>query len=77
MAASKRPCGFDTKGRWQSGFLAYKFHQATLEYIPVNVGGYFTLSARIGYRLTDFLKIAATVQQLSQPRIQETSSTRL
>ena len=57
----------DMLGRWQSRFSDQR---ATLrDLVPVTVDDYVTVTARIGYRVTDHVTLALTAQQLNAPRV--------
>ena len=57
----------DVLGRWQSRFSDQR---ATLRgLVPMTVDDYVTVTARIGYRVTDHVTLALTAQQLNAPRV--------
>jgi iron complex outermembrane receptor protein len=58
---------FDILGRWQS---SYQDFQSTVGFYlePVQIHNYVSLTARAGYRLTDHVTLAATVQQFNVSR---------
>lgn len=60
----------DVAGRWQSGFTDYGLNAAAVV-SPVPVGSYLTLSARVGYRLTQRVSVAVSGQQLTRNRLVE------
>jgi iron complex outermembrane receptor protein len=62
---------FDTQGLWQSPTTDFATGRAGEN--AVTIGNYVTLNARIGYRLTDYLTLAGTVQQLNTSRALETA----
>jgi iron complex outermembrane receptor protein len=56
---------FDAKGLWQSSYTDYTLGD------HLHIGNYLTLNARIGYRVTDYLTLAGTVEQLNASRLLE------
>jgi outer membrane receptor for ferrienterochelin and colicins len=59
----------DVLGRWQSSYRDFQISSAPLLLQPVEVRNYITLSARIGYRLTDNFTAAVTAQQFNESRL--------
>jgi iron complex outermembrane receptor protein len=64
---------FDVQGRFQTKFTDYGRNTAGLV-VPVNIPDYVTLNARIGYKVTDKLTIAATAEQFDAARILNASA---
>ena len=60
----------DTQAHWQSHFTDVTQISA-LGSQPSRIADYFTMSARIGYRVTDEVTLALAGQQLIQPHIPE------
>lgn len=64
----------DLMGRWQSSYRDYATNGAqSLSLEPVQVDNYISLSTRIGYRLTDNVTLALTVQQFNAPLLLQTA----
>jgi iron complex outermembrane receptor protein len=61
----------DALGRWQSSYTDYQRTPSGPE--PVIIGNYFSLNARVGYRVTDYLTIAGTAEQFNISRQIETA----
>jgi outer membrane receptor for ferrienterochelin and colicins len=60
----------DLEGRWQSRFVDYA-SDAAGDVLPVTIGSYLTLSARVAYRLTPNVTLAISGQQLTHTRLLE------
>ena len=56
---------FDLQTRWQSWFLDYRANPASVTLQPVVVGNYLLADARAGYRLTDNITVALSLQQFN------------
>ena len=63
----------DLLGRWQSSFRDFETGPAPLQFVPVEVRNYLLLSGRIGYRLTDHITAAFSVQQFNSARQLQTA----
>ncbi len=63
----------DLLGRWQSSYRDYQTTSAAFLLQPVNVDNYVMLTARIGYRVTDNILAAITVQQFNTSRLLQTA----
>jgi iron complex outermembrane receptor protein len=63
----------DVMGRWQSSFLDFRTNPQRTALVAVNVDNYVTMTARIGYRVTDNLTVALTAQQFNQSQLVETA----
>lgn len=63
----------DMMARWQSSYLDYRLNGDRTALLPINVDNYISLSARIGYRLTDTLTAAVTARQFNQSQLLETA----
>jgi hypothetical protein len=64
----------DLLGRWQSSYRDFESTQTPLLLQPVEVRNYLTLTGRIGYRLTDNVTAAVTVQQFNTSRLLQTAN---
>ncbi|WP_419730331.1 TonB-dependent receptor plug domain-containing protein [Lichenicola sp.] len=53
----------DMQGRWQSSYTDYSF--GTPASLPLVVGDYVSLNARIGYKVTKYLTVAGTAEQFN------------
>jgi iron complex outermembrane receptor protein len=62
----------DINGRWQSSYVDYSFVTPGFR-LPLVIGNYITLNARVGYRVTDRLTLSATAEQFNVSRLVETS----
>ena len=63
----------DLQTRWQSSYLDFRDTSASLGLQPVTVENYIVASGRIGYRVTEHLTVALTLQQFNQARIAQTA----
>ena len=63
----------DLQARWQSSYLDFRDTAASLGLEPVTVENYISANGRIGYRVTEHLTVALTLQQFNQARIAETA----
>jgi hypothetical protein len=63
----------DLMARWQSSFLDYRLNAQRTALLPIEVDNYITMTARIGYRLSETLTIALTAQQLNSEYLIETA----
>jgi len=65
----------DMLGRWQSSYLDFRFNanRTVVQPIDIDIDSYVTLTARIGYRLSDNLSLALTAQQFNQSQLLETA----
>jgi iron complex outermembrane receptor protein len=70
---STGPWEFDLKGRFQTKFTDYT-QNALRAVVPVDVPAYLTFNARIGYRVTDYLTVAGTAEQINDSQILESAS---
>lgn len=61
----------DLMSRWQSSYSDFQTIGSSLQ--SVEVANYISLNARIGYRLTDSLTVAATVRQFNTSRLMQTA----
>jgi iron complex outermembrane receptor protein len=60
---------FDAQGLWQSSYTDVTLGRFGPQ--PVIIGNYVTFNARIGYRVTDYLTLAGTAQQLNASQLRE------
>jgi outer membrane receptor for ferrienterochelin and colicins len=63
----------DLFARWQSSFRDFETGPVQLQLTPVEVRNYLLLSARVGYRLTDRITAAFSVQQFNSARQLQTA----
>ncbi len=63
----------DLLGRWQSSYRDYETTSGALLLQPVDVKNYVMVSARIGFRVTDNILAAITVQQFNTSRLLQTA----
>lgn len=54
---------------WQSSFLDVRAAPGLAPLELVKINNYVTFNARVGYRLTEHVTLAATAQQLNEPRL--------
>jgi iron complex outermembrane receptor protein len=59
----------DLMGRWQSSYLDFRTIGPTILLEPTEIRNYVTLNARLGYLLTENLRVALTVQQFNTSRL--------
>jgi iron complex outermembrane receptor protein len=59
----------DLMARWQSSFMDVRGGASLGPLQLVTVNNYLTVNARIGFRVTDNLTLAAVAQQLNEPRL--------
>jgi outer membrane receptor protein involved in Fe transport len=53
----------DAQGRWQSNFQDFRANAAADAFQAIQVDNYVSFSARIGFRVTDFLTLSGTAEQ--------------
>lgn len=58
----------DAAARWQSRFQDFAADMNTLQIEPVTVSNYVTLNGRLGYRVTNWLSLSLTGEQLDRQR---------
>jgi len=63
----------DLLARWQSSYLDFRVNPQRTGLVAVNIDNYVTMTARVGYRLTDTLTLALTAQQFAQDQLVETA----
>jgi iron complex outermembrane receptor protein len=63
----------DLLARWQASYLDYRVNQQRTALLAVNIDNYVTMTARVGYRLTEALTLALTAQQFNQSQLVETA----
>jgi iron complex outermembrane receptor protein len=63
----------DLLGRWQSSYLDFRTSAIPLVLEPAEVRNYLVLNARVGYRLTENLRVAVTAQQFNTSRLLQTA----
>jgi len=63
----------DAQVRWQSYFQDFSSTPTSLQLQPVTVPNYVTLNARIGYRMTNWLTLSLTGQQLDAQHLTESA----
>jgi outer membrane receptor for ferrienterochelin and colicins len=64
----------DGQARWQSKFTDYG-STATNGVEPIQISNYFTMNARIGYRITDNITVGLVGEELTQSQILEAAGT--
>jgi outer membrane receptor for ferrienterochelin and colicins len=70
---TRGPLEMDLFARWQSSYRDFESTSVPLLLRPVEVGNYLMLSGRIGYRLTDHVTAAFSVQQFNSTRQLQTA----
>jgi outer membrane receptor protein involved in Fe transport len=69
---SSGPWQIDTFARWQSSSTGFA-NDGTGIFVPVRIGSYLSLDARIGYNITDNLTLAVSGQQLTMNSQRQTA----
>jgi outer membrane receptor for ferrienterochelin and colicins len=69
---SSGPWQADAFARWQSASTGF-VNDGTGNFIPVRIGSYLSLDARIGYSITDNVTLAVSGQQLTRDSQQQTA----
>jgi iron complex outermembrane receptor protein len=59
----------DLMARWQSSYLDFRANAARNGLRAVNVDNYVTMTARVGYRVTDAITAALVAQQFNQSQL--------
>ena len=70
---TRGPLEMDLLARWQSSYRDFQSTPSILALEPVEVRNYLLLSGRIGYRLTDRITAALSVQQFNTARQLQTA----
>jgi outer membrane receptor for ferrienterochelin and colicins len=63
----------DLLARWQSSYLDYRVNAQRTALLPIDIDNYVTMTARVGYRLSETLTLALTAQQFNQSQLIETA----
>jgi iron complex outermembrane receptor protein len=64
---------FDAQAKWQSKYIDYTAPSLLVPLQPVLIHDFITANVRIGYKVTENILAALSVQQLNQNRIVETA----
>jgi iron complex outermembrane receptor protein len=63
----------DLKGRWQSSYIDWYTAGFSGTPHPTHIDSFFTLNARVAYNITDYLTVALSGSQLTQPTQKQTA----